>query len=145
MNFNQCLKLKQTALLNLQERYDIVQCPHMHNRNGFSKHMSIKEHPRLINEIPRGSKRYNTIKKMRPASLRGVGPMGRRLSVRTAPLRKISKSLKNHGSLTDSGPTSWGRWLGLPYYSNALSPLLSGLQVGSVNSLRPTTRLSKKN
>ena len=68
--FNQCLKLKQTALQNLQERYDISQCPHMHNRNGFSKHMSVKEHPRLINEIPRGSKRYNTIKKMRSASER---------------------------------------------------------------------------
>ncbi len=33
--------------------------------------MSVKEHhPRLINEIPRGSKRYNTIKKMRSASER---------------------------------------------------------------------------
>jgi hypothetical protein len=46
--FNQCLKLKQTALQNLQERYDISQCPHMHNRNGFSKHMSTKELPRLV-------------------------------------------------------------------------------------------------
>ena len=68
--FKQCLKLRQTALQNLQERYDISQCPHMHNRNGFSRHMSIKEHPRLVNEIPRGSKRYNTIKKMRSASER---------------------------------------------------------------------------
>jgi hypothetical protein len=68
--FNQCLKLRQTALKDLQERYDISQCPHMHNRSGFSKHMSVKEHPRLINEIPRGSKRYNTIKKMRSASER---------------------------------------------------------------------------
>lgn len=32
--------------------------------------MSVKEHPRLVNEIPRGSKRYNTIKKMRSASER---------------------------------------------------------------------------
>ena len=32
--------------------------------------MSIKKYPRLINEIPRGSKRYNTIKKMRSASER---------------------------------------------------------------------------
>ncbi len=68
--FNQCLKLKQTALQNLQERYDISQCPHIHNRSGFSKHMPVKEHPRLVNEIPRGSKRYNTIKKMRSASER---------------------------------------------------------------------------
>ncbi|MBC8417524.1 MAG: hypothetical protein KJ573_07940 [Proteobacteria bacterium] len=68
--FKQCLKLKQTALQNLQRRYDISQCTHIHNRNGFSKHMSVKEHPRLVNEIPRGSKRYNTIKKMRSASER---------------------------------------------------------------------------
>jgi len=32
--------------------------------------MSVKDHPRLVNEIPRGSKRYNTIKKMRSASER---------------------------------------------------------------------------
>jgi len=32
--------------------------------------MSVKEHPRLVNEIPRGSKLYNTIKKMRSASER---------------------------------------------------------------------------
>lgn len=68
--FKQCLKLRQKALQDLQGRYDISQCPHIHNRNGFSKHMSVNEHPRLINEIPRGSKRYNTIKKMRSASER---------------------------------------------------------------------------
>ncbi|MGP8337823.1 MAG: transposase [Methanosarcinaceae archaeon] len=68
--FKQCLKLRQKALQDLQNRYDISQCPHIHNRNGFSKHMSVKEHPRLVNEIPRGSKRYNTIKKMRSASER---------------------------------------------------------------------------
>jgi hypothetical protein len=32
--------------------------------------MYVKEHPRLVNEIPRGSKRYNQIKKMRSASER---------------------------------------------------------------------------
>ena len=68
--FRQCLKLKKIALQNLQERYDMAHCPHVHNRNGFSKHMYVKEHPRLVNEIPRGSKRYNAIKKMRSASER---------------------------------------------------------------------------
>ena len=71
--FKQCLKLKKTALKNLQDCYDISQCPHILNRTGFAKHMSIKEYPRLINEIPRGSKRYNTIKKMRSASERVNG------------------------------------------------------------------------
>ena len=32
--------------------------------------MYVKEHPRLVNEIPRGSKRYKQIKKMRSASER---------------------------------------------------------------------------
>jgi len=68
--FKQCLKLKKTALKNLQNCYDISQCPHILNRTGFAKHMSIKEYPRLINEIPRGTKRYNTIKNLRSASER---------------------------------------------------------------------------
>ena len=68
--FKQCLKLRHKALQDLQSRYDIAQCPHVHNQTGYAKHMYIKEHPRLINEIPRGSKRYNTFKKMRPASER---------------------------------------------------------------------------
>jgi hypothetical protein len=32
--------------------------------------MYVKEHPRLVNQIPRGSKRYNQIKKIRSASER---------------------------------------------------------------------------
>jgi hypothetical protein len=68
--FHQCKKLRHKALQDLQTKYNIAQCPHIQNRNGFSKHMYIKEHPRLLNEIPRGSKRYITIKNMRSASER---------------------------------------------------------------------------
>jgi hypothetical protein len=68
--FKQCLKLRPKALENLQKQYDIATCPHIRNRTGFSKHMYVKEHPRLINEIPRGSKRYKNIKKIRSASER---------------------------------------------------------------------------
>jgi hypothetical protein len=68
--FKQCLKLRPIALKNLQSHYDLAGCPHFQKRTGFTKHMYVKEHPRLINEIPRGSKRYNTIKKMRSASER---------------------------------------------------------------------------
>jgi hypothetical protein len=57
-------------LKKLQDCYDISQCPHILNRTGFAKHMSIKEYPRLVNEIPRGTKRYNTIKKLRSAAER---------------------------------------------------------------------------
>ena len=68
--FKQCLKLRKTAMENLQASYNISQCPHIQNRTGFTKHMSIKQYPRLINEIPRGTKRYNTIKKLRSAAER---------------------------------------------------------------------------
>jgi hypothetical protein len=44
--------------------------PHIHNQTGYAKHMYLKEHPRLVNQIPRGTKRYNTIKNMRSASER---------------------------------------------------------------------------
>lgn len=73
--FNQCLKLRKKALENLQQRFDISGCPYIRNKIGFAKHMYVKEHPRLVNEIPRGSKRYQEIKKIRSASLRGVGPL----------------------------------------------------------------------
>jgi len=68
--FKQCLKLKHKALKDLQTRYDIAHCPHIKNQTGFTKHMYLKEHPRLVNEIPRGTKRYDTFKKLRPASER---------------------------------------------------------------------------
>jgi len=57
-------------LKKLQGSYDISQCPHILNRTGFAKHMSIKEYPRLVNEIPRGTKRYDVIKKLRSAAER---------------------------------------------------------------------------
>ena len=68
--FKQCLKLRHKALQDLQARYNIAQCPHIKNQTGYARHMYVKEHPRLVNEIPRGTKRYNTIKNMRSASER---------------------------------------------------------------------------
>jgi len=68
--FKQCLTLKYKALENLKGRFDIATCPHLQNQTGFIRHMYVKEHPRLINEIPRGSKRYKDIKKLRSSSER---------------------------------------------------------------------------
>jgi hypothetical protein len=68
--FKHCLALKYKALDDLQNRFDISSCPHLKNKTGFTKHMSIKDYPRLINEIPRGTKRYKDIKKLRSASER---------------------------------------------------------------------------
>jgi hypothetical protein len=68
--FKQCMKLRRKALDDLQSRFNIAGCPHIENKTGFSKHMYVKDHPRLVNEIPRGSKRYKDIKKIRSASER---------------------------------------------------------------------------
>jgi len=83
--FKQCLKLRHKALQDLQSRYNIAQCPHVHNQTGYAKHMYVKEHPRLINEIPRGSKRYNTFKKMRSASERSNSTMKEDLKILDKP------------------------------------------------------------
>ena len=68
--FQHCLTLKYQALDALQNRFDISSCPYLQYKSGFTKHMSIKDYPRLINEIPRGTKRYKDIKKLRSASER---------------------------------------------------------------------------
>jgi len=68
--FKQCLKLRHHALEDLQSRFDVGCCPHIENKTGFAKHMYVKDHPRLVNEIPRGSKLYKNIKKTRSASER---------------------------------------------------------------------------
>jgi len=83
--FKNCLKLKHKALQDLQSHYNIAQCHHIHNHTGYAKHMYIKDHPRLINEIPRGSKRYNSFKKMRPASERSNSTMKEDLKILDKP------------------------------------------------------------
>ncbi len=83
--FKQCLKLRHKALENLQSRYNIATCPYVRNQTGFTKHMYVKEHPRLINEIPRGSKRYKIIKNIRSASERSNSTMKEDLKVLDKP------------------------------------------------------------
>jgi len=83
--FKQCLNLKYKAMEDLQSRYDIATCPYIQNKTGYAKHMYVKEHPRLINEIPRGSKRYNTIKNMRSASERSNSTMKEDLKILDKP------------------------------------------------------------
>jgi hypothetical protein len=83
--FKQCLNLRTAALKSVQEKYDIAMCSHIQNRTGFTKHMYVKEHPRLINEIPRGSKRYNLIKKIRSAAERANSTMKEDLKILEKP------------------------------------------------------------
>jgi len=68
--FKQCLDLKAAGIKNIQKDYDIGSCPYVKNCNGFSKHTYIKDNPRLINEIPRGTKRFKMIQRYRSASER---------------------------------------------------------------------------
>ncbi len=89
--FKTCLSLKFKALQNLQDRYDIASCPHRNNQNGYVSHMSIHEYPRLANEIPRGSKRYKEIKKIRSASERANSTIKEDLKILDKP-RVIGKS-----------------------------------------------------
>ena len=92
--FKQCLKLRPKAMDNLNNQYNIAICPHIRNRNGFAKHMYVKEHPRLINEIPRGAKRYNLIKKIRSASERANSTMKEDLKILEKP-RVLNSSRAN--------------------------------------------------
>lgn len=83
--FKHCFTLKHKALETLQNRFDIASCPHLGNRTGFVKHMTLQDHPRLINEIPRGPQRYKQIKKLRAASERSNSTMKEDLKILDKP------------------------------------------------------------
>jgi len=68
--FKQCKKLDARALEDLNSTYNLAICPHIGNEVGFTRHMYVKEHPRLINAIPRGTKKYQKLKQYRSASER---------------------------------------------------------------------------
>jgi hypothetical protein len=68
--FKQCLDLKAAGIKNIQKGYDIGSCSYIKNKKGFSKHTYIKDNPRLINEIPRGTKRFKMLQRCRSASER---------------------------------------------------------------------------
>jgi len=61
----QCVSSNESRLKEYSQS-----CPFFINYHGFIKHMSIKQHPRLITEIIRGTPRYQKIRSLRPASER---------------------------------------------------------------------------
>jgi hypothetical protein len=63
--FKQCVKSKLPSSLELYRN-----CPHRSKLLGYSTHVSISQHPRLILEIPRGSERYRQLHTLRSASER---------------------------------------------------------------------------
>ena len=68
--FKKCLVSKAAGIKNIQKNYDIGSCPYVKNKKGFSKHTYIKDNPRLINEVPRGSWRFKKLEQFRSASER---------------------------------------------------------------------------
>jgi len=58
----QCLQCSNTG--------ELPECKYRKNKQGYSKRMSAKDLPRLILEVPRGSKRYKRIKAIRSSSER---------------------------------------------------------------------------
>jgi hypothetical protein len=61
----QCLNSKHPAIIHYA-----LDCPYWINYHGFTKHMSIKQFPRLITEVVRGTARHHKIKTLRSASER---------------------------------------------------------------------------
>jgi len=73
-----------------------LNCKHWINYHGYTHHMTIKDFPRLINEIIRGTERYQKIKALRSASERTNSAAKEDLCILLKP--KIRK-LKNAGVL----------------------------------------------
>ena len=82
----QCLDLKAPGIRNLNKDYDIRSCEHLNKTCGYTTHSLIEEHPRLLNEIPRGTKRYNTIKRCRSASERSNSTIKETLNILEKPI-----------------------------------------------------------
>ena len=61
----QCLDSKDPAVRKYATR-----CPHWINYHGFTKHMSIREFPRLITEVIQGTDRHQKLKVFRSAAER---------------------------------------------------------------------------
>jgi len=61
----QCLSSKYPRIIEYAQ-----DCPHWINYHGFTKHMSLRQFPRLITEVIRGTYRYRKLKALRSASER---------------------------------------------------------------------------
>ncbi len=63
----------------------IKDCKYLENECGYSTHMSIKAHPRLISEIPRCSDRWKKVRNFRSASERSNGTCKSDLDILESP------------------------------------------------------------
>lgn len=65
-----CSKRCITHINDIPAKELVSSCPHRNKKTGFSKHSYIKKHPRLLNEVPRGTKRYKQVRNLRSSSER---------------------------------------------------------------------------
>jgi hypothetical protein len=82
----QCLKMKAAGIKSLNQTYDINSCEHLKKVGGYSDHACIEDNPRLYNEVPRGTKRYNDIKRCRSASERANSTIKETLHIIEKPI-----------------------------------------------------------
>jgi hypothetical protein len=82
----QCLKMKAAGIKSLNQTYDIKSCEHLKKVGGYSAHACIADNPRLFNEVPRGTKRYNEIKRCRSASERANSTLKETLHILEKPI-----------------------------------------------------------
>jgi hypothetical protein len=106
----QCLNSKDLAIVQYAQ-----ECTHWINYHGFTKHMSIKQFPRLITEVVRGTARHKKIKTLRSASLRGVGPTGRRPKEPTLQPKRISPYSQSQKSVALNMLPFSHRWRSLSF------------------------------
>ncbi|MFH2060088.1 MAG: hypothetical protein ABIJ59_14460 [Pseudomonadota bacterium] len=78
--------MKAPGIRNLNKDYDIKSCKHLNKTCGYTTHSCLKAHPCLLNEIPRGTKRYNTIKRCRSASERSNSTIKETLHILERPI-----------------------------------------------------------
>ncbi len=88
----QCVSSKDPKLVEYAES-----CPHWINYHGFTKHISVRQFPRLITEVIRGTDRYRKLKALRSAAERTNASAKDDFPILTKP--KI-RGIKNAGILS---------------------------------------------
>ena len=78
--------MKAAGIKSLNQTYDINSCEHLKKVGGYSSHSCIADNPRLFNEVPRGTKRYNEIKRCRSASERANSTLKETLHILEKPI-----------------------------------------------------------
>lgn len=65
-----CLKKCLSNPMDIPLKGFLSACPYRNSPLGFTKHLYINQLPRLLNEVPRGTKRYKLVRNLRSSSER---------------------------------------------------------------------------